>query len=374
MRVGLDLHTLSGLMQGSRTYMANLAARLPTAAPDLEFVYYVPDPDDPAVHALLPEAANVTWRPIPPGRRARLLWPFPQRLRREVDVFHCQYLAPLMPTVPCVVSIHDILHEIMPQHFPRGLGRLMRLCYPYGARRAAEVLTISAFSRDAIVSRYRVPPERVHFAYLGVGEEFAPAAPEARAAARARCGLPEGRYILFVGRMEPRKNLPGLVDAYRLVRKRLGADAPWLVLAGGRDALFASFHDRLLREGGAEGIVFAGSVPQADLPALLSGASVFAYPSFGEGFGLPVIEAMACGAPVVASTAPAVPEVAGDAALFVDPQDPPAIADALCRVLNDPTLAAGLTARGLVRAGAFRWDATVALALEAYRRAGSGAL
>jgi len=371
MRVGLDLHTLTGLMQGSRTYMANLAARLPLAAPDLEFVYYVPDPDDPGVRVLVSDASNVTFRPIPTGRLARLVRPFPARLRREVDVFHCQYLAPLAPTVPCVVTIHDILHETMPQYFPRGLGRLMRLCYPYGARRAAVVLTVSDFSRAEIVARYRVPPGRVSFVHSGVGDEFAPASEAAVAAVRTRYAIPDSPYILYVGRMEPRKNLPGLVAAYRLVRKRLGAEAPTLVLAGGRDALFTAFHDRILREGSGEGIVFAGSVPQADLPALLSGASVFAYPSFGEGFGLPVIEAMACGAPVVAGTAPAVPEVAGGAALLVDPHDPAAIADGLCRVLTDPALAGKLAAKGLARARMFRWDNAVALAAAAYRRAGS---
>ena len=372
MRVGLDLHTLAGLRQGSRTYMAALAARLPYAAPDIEFVFYATDPDAPAIRTLAPDAPNVRYRPIPHGRLARLVAPFPARAAREVDVLHCQYLGPLLGGPACVVSIHDILHETMPEFFPKGLGSLMRLCYPANARRAARVLTISQFSRDAIVARYKVPPDRIAFAHLGVGEEFAPVRDAAvLAGLRHRLGIPARPYILSVGRIEPRKNIPGLVAAYRMLRERLGENAPALVLAGGRDRLFADFHARITADGGGAGLVFAGSVPQADLPALYCGAAVFAYPSFGEGFGLPVAEAMACGAPVVASTAPAVPEVAGGAALLVDPADTAGLAAALRRVITDPALAAALRRKGLARAGELTWDAAVSLAVTAYRRVGS---
>ena len=373
MRVGLDLHTVTGLMQGSRTYMVNLAQRLPAAAPEMHFVFYLPDPDAPVARELAAGAANVTVRPIPKGRFSRLVWPFPGRLAREVDVFHCQYLAPLLPCVPCVVTLHDILHETMPQYFPQGLNRLMRLLYPQSARRAAMVLTVSRYCREEIIARYGVAPERIAFAHNGVDESFAPVTdPAVLAAMRAALGLPDGPYILSLGRIEPRKNLSGLVAAYALVRRHLGKRAPSLVLAGGRDALFTAFHDAIRASGEGEGVVFAGSVPQELVPALLSGAAVFAYPSFGEGFGLPVLEAMACGTPVVAGSAPAVPEVAGDAALLVDPADVAAIADALCRVVTDSELSRNLSEKGIARAGRFRWDESVHLALAAYRLAAAG--
>ncbi len=370
MRVGLDLHSLSGLMQGSRTYMANLAARLPAAAPDIDFVFYAVDPHAPHIRALAGEARNVVLRPIPAGRFARLVWPFPDRAARETDLLHCQYLGPLRGGPPTVLSIHDILHETMPEHFPAGLGSLMRRLYPAGARRAAAVLTISEFSRREIVSRYGLPGDRVAFAHLGVGEEFSPVADPARIEAmRARLGLPAGPYILTVGRVEPRKNLSALVAAHALVRRHLGEAAPALVLAGGRDRLFARFHERVQADGAARGIFLAGSVPQEELPALYSGAAAFAYPSFGEGFGLPVAEAMACGAPVVATSAPAVPEVTAGAALHVAPTDVAGLAEALSRVVTDKGLAGELRARGLARARALTWDAAVALAVSAYRRA-----
>jgi glycosyltransferase involved in cell wall biosynthesis/GT2 family glycosyltransferase len=369
-RVGLDLHTISGIRQGSRTYIEALAARLPEAAPDLDFVFYATRDGLDAARTLAGSAPNVTVREIPAGRFARLIAPFPWRLAREVDVFHCQYLAPLTPTVPCVVSLHDILHEAMPEHFPKGLSRLMRLLYPLGARRAARVLTLSAYCRDEIITRYRVPAYRVAYAFPGVDPAFAPVSdPAALAAVRVRLGLPEGPYILFLGRMEPRKNVPGLAAAYALLRRQLGMQTPTLVIAGPDDGLFTAFGQRLREAGTGEGIVFCGGVAQADLPALLSGAAVFAYPSFGEGFGLPVVEAMACGAPVAASTAPAVPEAAGGAALLVDPSDPEALAEALYRVLAEPELAAELRARGLARAKRLDWNDTAAMAVAAYRRA-----
>ncbi|MFP5259933.1 MAG: glycosyltransferase family 4 protein, partial [Acidobacteriota bacterium] len=361
MRVGLDLHTLGGIMQGSRTYIAALAARLPNAAPEVQFVFYVAEAGREAALALAAGAPNVTLAPIPAGRPGRLLAPFPQRLRREVDVFHCQYIMPLAPTVPCVVTLHDILFETMPQYFPSRLASLMRLLYPVSARRASMVLTVSDYCRGEIIRRYKVPPGRVAFVHSGLDAAFAPVAdPDALAGMRARLGIPDGPYILSLGRIEPRKNLPGLVAAYRLVRERLGSAAPSLVIAGPDDGLFAAFGAKVREQGGA-GIVFCGGVPQADLPALLSGAAALAYPSFGEGFGLPVIEAMACGAPVVATTAPAVPEVAGGAALLVDPGDILGLADALCRVLTDPTLARDLRARGLARATTFDWKNAVEL-------------
>ncbi len=356
-------------MQGSRTYMANLAARLPAAAPDIEFVFYTPDPEAPHIRQLAGGAPNVRFRPIPSGRFARLVWPFPGRAAREVDILHCQYVGPLLGGPATVLSIHDILHETMPGHFPRGLGSLMRRLYPVTARRAGMVLTISAHSRQALLSRYGLAPDRVAFAHLAPGKDFIPVTdPDRLLAMRARLGLPPGPYILYLGRIEPRKNLPTLVAAHGLLRRRLGDGAPHLVLAGGKDRLFAAFHERILREGSGEGIVFAGSVPQEELAPLLSGAAVFAYPSFGEGFGLPVVEAMACGTPVVASSAPAVPEAAGGAALLVDPEDTAGLAAALARVLTDANLAASLRAKGLARARELGWEATVALAVAAYRR------
>ena len=373
MRVGLDLHTLGGIMQGSRTYIAALAARLPAAAPDTQFVFYVTDPGRAAALALAAGAPNVTLAPIPAGRVGRLLAPFPQRLAREVDVFHCQYLAPLTPTVPCIITLHDILHETMPQYFPRGLSSLMRLLYPHSARRAAMVLTVSDYCRSEIMTRYGVAAEQVAFVHSGLDAAFAPVTdPPVLADLRHRLGIPDSPYILSLGRIEPRKNLPGLVAAYRLLRARLGEAAPSLVIAGPDDGLFAAFGAQIRANGGGEGLVFCGGVPQADLPALLSGAAVLAYPSFGEGFGLPVIEAMACGTPVVASTAPAVAEVAGGAALLVNPHDIAGLADALYRVLTDPALARDMAARGLLRAVTFDWNNAVNLALTAYRRAAGG--
>ncbi|WP_047960287.1 glycosyltransferase [Desulfovibrio sp. TomC] len=372
-KIGIDLHTVGGIRQGSRTYIAALAARLPAAAPDLDFVFYVTPAGRDEARRLAGGAPNVTIRDIPAGRFARLVFPFPWRLRREVDVFHCQYIAPLALTVPCVITLHDILFETMSQFFPKGLSRLMRLLYPRSARRAAMVLTVSDYCRSEIVGCYGVAPDRVAFVHSGLDTAFSPVTdPAALAEMRRRLGIPDGPYILSLGRIEPRKNLPGLVAAYRLVRERLGAPAPWLVVAGPDDGLFADFGRQVRESGGGEGIVFCGGVAQAELPALYSGAAVFAYPSFGEGFGLPVLEAMGCGAPVVATTSPAVPEVAGDAALFVVPTDTAGLAEALMRVVADPELAANLRARGLARAACFTWDGAVALALAAYRRAAAG--
>ena len=359
-------------MQGSRTFMSNLAARLPAAAPEMDFIFYAPDAALAQARELAAGAPNVRLRPIPSARLARLVWPFPARLARETDVFHCQYLAPVVPCVPCVVSLHDILHESAPQYYPNGLSKLMHLLYPHSARSAAVILTGSRHSREEIIRRYKVSAERVSFAQPGVDQSFAPIDdPSILESVRRLAAIPEGPYILFVGRLEPRKNLSGLLKAYEIVRQRLGRAAPSLVLAGERDPQFKAFNSCFAANQTREGVRLAGCVPQELLPALYSGAAVFAYPSFGEGFGLPVLEAMACGAPVVASSAPAVPEVTADAAWLVAPKDVNGLAEALCRVLSDAGLAAQLRRKGLERASTFSWDNTVRAALSAYRKAGA---
>jgi glycosyltransferase involved in cell wall biosynthesis len=208
-----------------------------------------------------------------------------------------------------------------------------------------------------------VPPERVDVTPLGT--DLAPAPAGAVAAVRRRLRL-EGPYLLGLGTLEPRKDLPTLVRAFA----GLAGELPHrLVLAGlagwGAGAVAAAVED----SGVADRILLAGWVPEADKAALLSGADVFAYPSRSEGYGLPVLEAMACGVPVVTTTGGSLPEVAGDAALLVEPGDAGALAAAIAKLAGDPAARAVLVGRGRARAAARTWDRCAALTAAAYRRA-----
>lgn len=222
------------------------------------------------------------------------------------------------------------------------------------------VLTHSEAAREAVIERLGVPADRVVAAHLGVSAGFGPTDP---APVRARLGI-EGRYLLSVGALEPRKNLPTTLRAY----KRVVAAAPDVRLVvvgphGWRNREFDSLAPR------SPGVMVTGYLPDRDLAALYSGAACFVYPSLGEGFGLPVLEAMACGAPVVTSNRTAMPEVVGDAGLLTDAEDEEGVSEAILRILTSEELSAELSAKARRRAAEFTWERCAATTARAYREA-----
>ena len=366
-RIALDLHSLTRLMQGSRTYAWNLARRMPGLDPDSDYLFYLPDPHGEEARQLA--AANMLPRPVPASRVARLL-SFGARLGlNRADLLHCQYLAPPCTPCPCIVSLHDVLHETHPEYYPGGMRLLMRRLYPRTSRRAALVLTCSEYSRREIIRLYGLAEDKVMAISLAAGEEFRPAGTEAEReearAVAARYGV-RGKYVLFVGRVEPRKNIPGLVRAFRALIAA-GHTELTLVVAGMVDPLFAP---RLAGDLGRADprIALIGRVAPEDLPHLYRGAALFAFPSFAEGFGLPPLEAMACGVPVVCSDTTSLPEVAGEAGLLVAPGDTPALAQAMKRLLTDEALRARCIAQGLARSRQFSWERTAQATLAAYHQ------
>ncbi len=250
-----------------------------------------------------------------------------------------------------VVTIHDCAFYDCPEGFSAAFALWYRYLVPRLARRARRILTVSAFSRDRICELFGIAPEKVVVAPNGVSDHWRPATEEDIARARARLILDQP-YVLCVGSLEPRKNLRRLVEAW----KRIGVekDGRTLVLVGASGKVF-----RDSGIGSLPGNVrVAGFVPDDELRALFSGADAFVFPSLYEGFGLPVIEAMACGAPVVCSKAGALPEVVDDAAVLVDPLDIDSIATGLTTVLTSRSLQASLRQRGIARAKQFSWDQT----------------
>jgi glycosyltransferase involved in cell wall biosynthesis len=254
-------------------------------------------------------------------------------------------------SVACqVVTIHDCAFVDQPQGFTPAFARWYQCLVPRLARRARRVLTVSNFSKSRICAVCRVPEDKVTVIPNGVDPIWRPAAAEAVAVARGRAGL-DAPYVLCVGSLEPRKNLARLLTAWQ----QLKAIKDGLVLA------IAGAAGRVFRQAGLgelpADVRLLGFVPDADLPALVTGAHAFVFPSLYEGFGLPVLEAMACGTPVVCARGSALEELADGAAVLVDPEDVNAIAAGLTQILEDRTLARGLAARGLARAQQYSWDA-----------------
>jgi glycosyltransferase involved in cell wall biosynthesis len=262
--------------------------------------------------------------------------------------------------LPLVVTVHDLLPLRHPELFTSETRAHTRLSLPF-VRRADRVLTNSEWTRGEVIDLLGLPPERVATTPFGVAERFRPD-PAAHDRVRERHGV-AGPYVLCVGTREPRKNLVAALRAFeRLARRRPDVE---LVLAGGRgwhgeelERALAAVSDRVRTP---------GFVSDAELVDLYAAAACFVFPSLAEGFGFPVLEAMACGAPVVTSDNSALREVAGDAALLVDPHSSEAIAEALERVLEDPELRDDLRRRGLERRRAFTWEACADATVAAYR-------
>lgn len=294
---------------------------------------------------------------------------FPIALRRcRPDVLHVQYFVPPLMRCPVVVTVHDVSFAVRPEYFSRRDRLMLGALVGPSLRRAAWVITDTQYTRADLVATYELDPARIAVIPLAADPRYRPLDPdECLAAVSARHGLP-GPFILYVGTLQPRKNVANLVRSYGMLRRRTGLPHK-LLIAGKPKYMFEDVFLAIEQCGYADDVVFAGFVPDEDLPLYYSAAAAFAFPSRYEGFGLPVLEAMACGTPVVCSNASCLPEVAGDAALLADPERPEEFCEALQRVLTDPSLAGSLRQRGLCRAAEFSWDRTARETLEIYRRA-----
>ena len=300
-----------------------------------------------------------------------LLAYLPLRLfRLRADVFHgpAVFLPLIKAGYRTVVTIHDLVSFLFPETVPRKYSLYMRLMTRLAVRSADRIIAVSDATKADLRRVLGVRDDQVTVIHEAAAPEFAVApSPEAAARVVARYGITPP-YCLFVGNLEPRKNLARLIEAFALVTARHppGDAAPQLVLAGTRAWLSGGILNAVVTHGLAERIVFTDYVPPVDLPALYAGAACFVFPSVYEGFGLPVLEAMAAGAPVVASRVGAIPEVAGDAALLVDATRPATIAEAIEAVLADPGLRATLVERGRRRAQAFSWETAARRTLAVY--------
>lgn len=277
-----------------------------------------------------------------------------------VTLFHAtEHLLPVIPGAHSVFTLHDVAYLRYPQYHLLQNRAYLTLMMPRFLKRASAVICVSEATRRDALHFYNLPPEKLHVVAEGVEPHFRPVPLNVQAEVRARYHLPE-RFILYVGTIEPRKNLITLLEAHAALPAEVG-----LVIAGHKGWLYDETLTRAALLGNRAR--FLGHVPEADLPALLSAASVFAFPSVFEGFGLPPLEALACGTPVVASAASSLPEVVGAAGLLVPPLDVAAWVTALRRVLEDADLRANLSAQGRARAAHFTWEQAARATWQVYR-------
>jgi glycosyltransferase involved in cell wall biosynthesis len=360
LRVGIDGHAFSSPAGGVRRYVNELTSACLQIAPDLEFV--VIGAGAGSLPSGLTDFPAQSWLPTNLGW---CLDGLPRASKRaNLDMFHAPaYTAPLWGVHPLVVTIHDVSYERHPEWDPYRSDRVRRWFYRRSARSADLVITDSEFSRKEIEAAYGIQPDRIRVVPLGVGVPFTPAAESAHPGPP-----PEERFILHVGDLHPRRNVGVLVDALGLLRARTDElKHTVLVLAGTDRGSAAAITAHAEALGVTDALRFVNDSRDDQVVDLMRRASAFAYPSLYEGFGLPALEAMACGAPVIASSASSIPEVVGDAGLLIDPHDVRGWYEALAAILGSSARAAELRAAGIARAAGFTWRKSAMQTSDAYR-------
>lgn len=366
MRIGIDATALPIQLGGAGYYIVNLIRTLPRIDRENEYIVYTK-----RIHAsLFQSQGRIQVISLSLASRViRIVWEqtiLPWLARQsKLSVLHSpHYTMPLLRSCPTVVTYHDMtfflypqLHRLYKRLFFRSIVRL-------SADRAGAIIAVSDSSRRDILRILKLDAQRVFAIPLGVSEEFRHVdnAPEI-GCVRSKFNVPE-RIVLCVGTLEPRKNLPALIGAFKdLVDRDLNYS---LVIVGRKGWQYAEIFQTLEYSGIRDRVIFLDYVPQTDLPFLYNAADLFVYPSLYEGFGLPVLEAMACGVPVITSNTSSMPEIAGDAGLLVDPHNTDEWADAMHRVLTDRALHAKLAQRGLERSKLFSWERTARETLAVY--------
>lgn len=363
MRVGIDVTAAVTQGGGIGRYTRELIYALTAVDPDNDYHFFtakhltaapVPDP--------IPQAPNVQLHLAPVDERwlyrlwYRLRLPLPvQWVTGRLDLFHSPdfVLPPVNGRIPTLLTVHDLSFIHYPDTFPEQLVAYLNRVVPWSIRRASHVLADSQATKDDLVAIWRVPEAKVTVLYSGVHERFQPVTEAERlTAVRQKYNLGNTPYILAVGTVQPRKNYQMLIRAFRPVTQTHPHN---LIITGGQGWLYAEMMAEVARQGLNGRVHFAGFVADDDLPALYSGAALFAFPSLYEGFGLPLLEAMGCGVPVVTSDAASLPEVAGNAAVQLSPHNEAAWTAALIRLLADPAERTRLVAAGFRQARHFSW-------------------
>jgi len=370
LHIAIDAHSVGTGLGGNESYATHLIEALAEIDGVNSYTLYVTRRE--AVERFTNRWPNFQVRAtLPHTPFIRIPLTLGAELRKNpVDVLHVQFTAPPLAPCPVVVSIHDLSFEHLPETFKWRSRTQLRLTVRRSARQAAQVLALSEYARSDIINTYGISPDKVTAIPLAAPAHFAPVTDDREfQRVRQTYGI-QSDYILSVGSIQPRKNLNRLIAAYSsLCRARPEGKLPQIVLVG-KCAWLYDETLRVIKELGlSNSVVLTGYVPETDLPALYSGALCFVYPSYFEGFGLPPLEAMKCGTPVIVGNKTSLPEVVGEAGGLVDPFYVDDIASAIARVIGDSNFRSQLRAKGLERSRLFDWRETARQTLAIYRKA-----
>lgn len=378
MRIGIDYTAAINQTAGIGRFVRGLVRAVADLDHENQYVLVHAAPNNGCI-VEAPTGPNITTREMRFRERVmtaiwhRLRIPLPVDLvTGPLDIFHApDYVLPPVSRGVSIITVHDLAFLIHPECADQNLRLFLERAVPRSAARADYIITDSQNTRNDVICLLDADPDRVFVVPGGVDPSFVPADEEAIHRVRCEYQL-HSPYVLAVGVIEPRKNFPRLIDAFSRFRVRTGLDYD-LVIAGGNGWLSDETYREAERSPFSSNVRFTGYVPDQHLAALYSGAEVFAYPSLYEGFGLPVLEAMACGTTVVCANTSSLPECAGDAALLFPPDDPDAIAASLEQACGDENLRSELVRRGTQRVAEFQWERAAERLIEIYERVGHAA-
>lgn len=352
MRIGIDAGSASGKSTGIGFYTRNLIEYVEKTK-EASFVKFFPDKED------LNTIERVGWENFGLPNKAK---------KENIDLLHLPgFAGPMFKgRVKSVTTVHDLIGMI----YPENLGRISRLYWqkwlPACVKNSELIIADSQNTKNDIVTLLGVPEEKIRVILLAVDDKFRLLRPELLSAVKDKYGLPD-RFMLNVGTIEPRKNIPGLVDAFSDYVKTCSGDMN-LVLVGKKDWGYKQVKTKVEELGLSGRIVFTDYVEDEDLPALYNLAELFVYPSFYEGFGLPVLEALSSGCPVLASNVSSVPEIVGDAGILLDPNDIKGMTKAFKEFDQNSSLRGELSEKGIARAKLFSWERTARETIAVYRK------
>jgi len=362
MRFSVDAHAIGCHLTGNEVYIRNLLHEFARLDRTSDFIAYV---SKPGAHLQVPK--NVETRYVSENPFRRLGLDLPMKLRYDKpDLLHVQYTGPLACSAPLVVSVHDVSYLEHPQYFTRFRSNQLRFTVKRTVEAAARILTPSEFSRRAILRHYKLDERKVVVVPNAVSSSFRPVERESAAAVvEEKFGI-RGPFVLTVGDLQPRKNHLGLLHAFEETLRQHPHLPHRLVFVGKETWYSKELHRAVMRSSVAGRVHFTGFVEDPDLLQFYGACDLFVFPSFYEGFGLPILEAMACGRAVACSSATAMPEVANAAGILFDPYSVPEMARAIGDVLLDPEMRARLERLGTNRAASFTWERAAQRTLDVY--------
>lgn len=365
MKIGVDLHVVDGMFQGSRTHVLELFSRVAALCPEYEFFGLLDNVEAFKKNYPAFNIPNFKLVHMPhTGSIKRLMWQLPKLQRQlKLDLLHTQYIVPLPSLSHTMVTIHDVLFESHPEYFTVIFRLRSRILMRLAAYLATHVFTVSNYSKQEICQRYSLTSDKVSVTFNGADfNRFYPGNDGVEFVEKR--GLQSGKYFITVGRLEPRKNHVTLLKAY----SKLGEKAPRLVIVGQKDfgfeAIFEEIADSKLRER----VLVIEDAGDKELPALYRHGLAFIYPSLAEGFGMPPLEAMASGLPVIVANNTALTEIVGNAGLLIASKDVESLSKAMLDVANDAVLRNKLVAAGLKQAQKFMWNDPAQIVADRYRR------